>query len=262
LESLWKYISEENPHSLSYFDITLVTEGDGCFSLNGKTLEVAPGKLIFSSPGEVRQWQLEQKPKGFVLIFKEEFLKSFLNDAKFVQKLVFFHSRDASELLIHGKDKDYLISILSELEAEIRDFKLNDTHILKALIYQLLSWLNRKFKECYPLHDVKMDNRHILAFVNLVDENFLNHHQVSFYARQINVTAGHLNDLCKKSLSVNAKKYIQIKLITEAKKLISYSDLSISQIADRLNFEDPSYFNRTFKACTGVTPLDYRKNNP
>lgn len=262
LESLWKYISDKNPHKLSYYDITLVTEGCGFFLRDGRSLEITPGKIIFSSPGEVRQWKLDQVPKGMVLIFKEEFLKSFLNDEKFVQKLTFFQCPDVSEFIIEGKDQSYLISILTEIENEIRGFKLNDLHILKALIYQCLSWLNRKFKAHYPLQGVKMDNRHIQTFVHLIDQNFLKQHQISFYASHINITAGHLNDLCKMCLGVSAKKYIQIKLITEAKKLITYTDLSIAQIADRLNFEDPSYFTRAFKAVTGVTPLEYRRKNP
>jgi AraC-like DNA-binding protein len=263
LESLEKYIFQGNPHVLSYYDISLLTGGKGTFSLNDLTYDFTPGRIIFSSPGQVRHWNIDAMPTGYVLIFEEAFLTSFLNDIHFIDNLKYFHNfTTPPEIIISPDEQQFLIHLFLNIEKEIETFDTNDTHILKALLYQSLIWLNRKYISIYPENSLKDFNRHILSFRKLVELYYSSHHEVSFYADKLNITQGHLNDLCKKHLGVAAKQYIQTRLLTEAKKLISFTDASIAEIATNLNFEDPSYFVRKFKNITGQTPLNYRRKNP
>lgn len=263
LESLEKYIYQGNPHTLSYYDITLITNGKGSFSLNNQTFDITSGRIVFSSPGQVRYWNIEVMPTGYVLIFEEEFLTSFLNDIHFIDNLKYFHNyATPPEITISTEEQDFIISLFLNIEKEIATFDKNDTHILKALLYQSLIWLNRKYTAIYPQNNNSEINRHILSFRKLTESNFLARHDVAFYASKLNITQGHLNDLSKKHLGVSAKQYIQNRLMTEAKKLICFTDASIAEIAENLHFEDPSYFVRKFRKHTGQTPLSYRSKKP
>ncbi|RDC54555.1 AraC family transcriptional regulator [Pedobacter chinensis] len=40
---------------------------------------------------------------------------------------------------------------------------------------------------------------------------------------------------------------------------LRFSDLTISEIADEMNFTDESHLNKTFKAAFGQTAKQYRK---
>ena len=55
-----------------------------------------------------------------------------------------------------------------------------------------------------------------------------------------------------------ATKYIQNKLIDNAKQMIAGSDKTISQIAYELGFQYSQHFNRVFKKNVGCTPNEYR----
>ncbi len=263
LESLEKYIIHGNPHVLSYYDITLLTGGKGTFSLDSLNFDFIPGRIIFSSPGQVRYWDIDAMPTGYVLIFEEAFLTSFLNDIHFIDNLHYFHNYiTAPEITITSDEQQFLIQLFLNIEKEIATFDRNDTHILKALLYQSLIWLNRKYTSIYPENSKNEFNRHVVSFRKLVESNVMSHHDVCFYAGKLNITQGHLNDLCKKHLGVGAKRYLQNRLITEAKKLICFSDASIAEVAANLGFEDASYFVRKFRKVTGQTPLNYRRKNP
>ena len=52
--------------------------------------------------------------------------------------------------------------------------------------------------------------------------------------------------------------YLDLK-IESAKQLIRENELSVKQIADKLYFDTPNYFSKTFKKKTGLTPLQYKK---
>ena len=46
--------------------------------------------------------------------------------------------------------------------------------------------------------------------------------------------------------------------INEAKRLIFEKKLTVGEIAERLGFESPEYFSRTFRRYTGMSPRDFR----
>lgn len=52
--------------------------------------------------------------------------------------------------------------------------------------------------------------------------------------------------------------YQQTLKLQRAKELLSATDMSIKEIAYRLNFESPDYFSAKFKAQTGMRPSDFR----
>jgi AraC-like DNA-binding protein len=47
--------------------------------------------------------------------------------------------------------------------------------------------------------------------------------------------------------------------LLEAKRLLVNLDLNIAEIADRLNFNDNSYFTKFFKKYTALTPEEFRR---
>lgn len=261
LHALEKYICDAGPHILSYYDITLITKGEGRFLLDDNIFEVAPGNVFFSSPWQVRQWELETIPEGMVLIFEEQFLNIFLNDADFIPTLTYFNA-DTPFLKLNAENMTYVTSVMKSISDEMANFRRNDTQLLKALLLQILIWLNRNFSNQHPEKGCLAINRYMSTFSNLVKEYFERYHNTCFYASQLNITSGHLNDLCKKQFGVSAKRFITNKIMSEAKKMILFSDAPVSEIADRLNYPDASYFIRSFRKYTGMTPLEFRKQNP
>lgn len=60
---------------------------------------------------------------------------------------------------------------------------------------------------------------------------------------------------------MNTQQHIHAFIIERAKSLLLATSLSIGEIAFRLGFEYPQYFNRLFKNKTGQTPLEYRNSH-
>jgi AraC family transcriptional regulator, transcriptional activator of pobA len=261
LEDLEKYIRCSPVQRLTYYDITVIAEGQGTFSIDNYKQPVKQGSVFFSSPAQVRKWNVTGIPKGYVLIFEEEFLCAFFNDIQFVQNLSCFNSYDnPSSLQLEPKEYDQLITLLLDVRNEISSFKNNDKHLLRALLYQILILLNRRFISVYPSSRKKPVNRYVSRFIQLVNANHHQYRAVDHYAQQLYITSGHLNTLVKDCFGISAKKYILNKNILEAKRMLQYTNMGIDEIACRLNYETPSYFVRTFREHTNMTPLYFRKH--
>ncbi len=54
-------------------------------------------------------------------------------------------------------------------------------------------------------------------------------------------------------------RYVRNLRIREARRLLAETDLTVSEIARRIGFEDPFYFSRCFRRMTGMSPKPYRE---
>jgi AraC-like DNA-binding protein len=98
-------------------------------------------------------------------------------------------------------------------------------------------------------------------FIKLIDKHYQKMRLPGQYAEILNVTPNHLNALCKEHLGMQAGAMIRNRIILEAKRLLINMDLTVAEVAYKLNFNDNSYFTKFFRKETGITPEDFRKNS-
>jgi AraC family transcriptional regulator, transcriptional activator of pobA len=80
------------------------------------------------------------------------------------------------------------------------------------------------------------------------------------YADLLNVTPNYLNKCVKTAIDKTAQDLLKEMLILEAKTLIKYSQLNVSEIAIKLCDQTPSNFARFFKKQTGLSPKEYAED--
>ena len=101
---------------------------------------------------------------------------------------------------------------------------------------------------------------YVQKFMRLVQQRFRTDRAIKDYADQLNVSAKYLTQLVKQYTGKNASDLITEQVIKEAKSLLLDPQLSIGQIADRLDFSDQSFFGKYFKRQTGISPKIYRSS--
>jgi len=258
-----RFIPECLIHSLTYYDITYISGGAGFFCIDDQEHQVREGDLIFTRPGEIRKWDMQHIINGYALIFEEEFLLSFFNDPDFIRRLSYFRvDRDCSLLRLDEVTSLRILKLIKDIQNEIISYLTKDKHILRALLYEILMVLNREYKtsqESLQTVNNKV-NPYITKFISLVNDEFKQSHSIQYYADKLCITPNYLNELIKQSVGINAKLLIQTKVLLEAKKMLTYTDVPVAQIAVELGFDNSSYFIRLFRKQTGVTPLLYRRH--
>lgn len=260
LATIKKYVARYPVHTLSYFDITFITEGSGFFIVDDQSYLVHPGDVVFSKPHEIRSWDKEHIRKGYAILFEEEFLLTFFNDPFFLQHLRYYQPQRTTASISLPPDRLRITQLIGEIQAEITHHQSKDKHILRALLYEMLMLLNRAYDQATVSTSAlpNSPNRHLNAFFELVNTHFPSHHTTTYYADKLCITPNYLNEIVQKNTGTTAKSHILNRLMLEAKKLLTYTDLSITEIASRLNFESTSYFIRLFRSQTHYTPLQYR----
>ena len=73
------------------------------------------------------------------------------------------------------------------------------------------------------------------------------------------ISKNKLYSLFKKYNKLTVYQYITEKRMSEAKKLLISTDLTIKEISFSVGIDDYNYFIKLFKKFTNVAPLQYRK---
>ncbi|CAM3634458.1 AraC family transcriptional regulator [Cohnella lubricantis] len=79
-------------------------------------------------------------------------------------------------------------------------------------------------------------------------------------AAELRISSQHLNTLFRKSWGVSPYQYLlQFRIQKSKELLISQPDRPVKTVAEAVGFQDDSHFVRTFRALTGMTPVQFRR---
>lgn len=99
-------------------------------------------------------------------------------------------------------------------------------------------------------------------FWSLLTRHASRERSVRFYAEALHITPDYLNKVCRRAYGMSSKSLIDQQIVVEMKALLTDTQLSVAEIADRLRFEDASYLCRFFRRMTGCSPLAFRSGAP
>jgi AraC-like DNA-binding protein len=129
----------------------------------------------------------------------------------------------------------------------------------------LRAWLRILFARTMRLHtqqrpvvELSARARLVREFHLAVEAHFREERTLEIYARELGVSANHLNDVIRWETKRSAGGIIRQRRLLDAKRLLSHSELSVSEIGYRLGFH-PSYFGRFFRKGTGSSPAAFRE---
>ena len=98
------------------------------------------------------------------------------------------------------------------------------------------------------------------SLVELMHKEVYNNLSLEDLAKKSYISVSYIKKLFKHYSGISPKSYYLNLRVSEAQKLL-LSDISISDITEKMNFSSASYFTIFFKNQTGYTPMQYRKMN-
>lgn len=253
--------SLHHPHRHSFFHIVFFTKGCGTHTIDFTQFKVVPFQIYFMVPGQVHSWDFEGAVDGYIINFSDALFRSFLLNPNYLERFHFLSGvSDDSVCHLPVQAHAKTIQLFEELldEAGTGDQQANHNDMIKVLLMQLFMTVEKNCKNGGK--KVIPQQKHLLLrnFRRLIDQHYLTIKLPKEYADLLYVTPNHLNALCQDLLGKTAGELIRDRIILEAKRLLTNADMTITQIAYELNFQDNSYFNRFFKKYVGTTPDEFR----
>ncbi|MBB2145308.1 helix-turn-helix domain-containing protein [Pedobacter sp. LMG 31464] len=247
-------------HRHTFFHLVFFTEGSGNQHIDFKEFDVKPGLIYFMIPGQVHSWSFDTEPDGYIINFSADYLSSFLLKPDYLETFSFFNGQPDSQVIeLPAEVQHTITSIFEDIlkEGQIEQ-PVNDDLVKTQLIRLFIevARTNSATQKTNSYNHTLLKN-----FRNLIEKNYAQLRLPKQYAELLYITPNHLNALCNDFLGISAGALIRDRVVLEAKRLLINLDLRVSEIADKLNFADQSYFIKFFKKYEGITPEKFRKLN-
>lgn len=249
-------------HRHSFYELLWIKGGAGIHQIDFIDYQIGNNTFYFLSPGQIHNLANAIIDDAVVLIFDEDFAHKLSDNINVLRSLdLIFNQFPVLNLSTVGVEQiNHTIRIL-EIELNKNDSSKDiQFFALNLLLFQILYLSNQKGEAVD--NPSKIWKKRYYDFLELIEANFAKEHSVAFYANQLNIHPKRLNEVSKTVTGENAQFLIQKRLVTEAKRLLFYSNSSIKEIAYQLGFEDVSYFSKWFQKNIGMRPSTFQESNP
>lgn len=242
-----------------FFEISLAEDQNEFeFAIDGKLYRPKEEPYIcFIAPYQLQSYKVlkgDTKTKGYIIYFSKQ---AYQNLGKLNISIPFFKRKyESYHQLTHEEYND-----LANWAGLMLDEYKNTSHYSNKILISLLSVLVLRSQTILKETKSALSSRpeEIIDYFQSLLEKTSDHQSVRFYADEMALTTKQLNSLTKKILNKTALKVIQESTIEKAKGLILQSNLTFTEIAYKLGFDELSNFSRLFKRITNYSPNQFRE---
>jgi AraC-like DNA-binding protein len=256
-----RHFSVKYPHRHDFFEVLYLSKGSGFHIIDGNKYKIQPPCVFFMSPGQAHKIEFSSDIEGYIYIFTPEFyLINQTNPNRLIEFPFFFTIRQENRPLILESEQDveFLEILFRKGIAEIEKGDKFSVDLLRSVLDLILASCAVLYKSDEILLSKGRGNIVVKKFLQLVEENYHKNLPVNEYAGMLAITPNHLTQTVTLLTGKTTRQIIKSKQVLEIKRLLVHTNLSVTEIAGRLNFPDQSYFTKFFKRETGISPLQYR----
>jgi len=227
----------------------LIEAGRGTALIEATATPLAPGLFVNMPTGTVHGFSFRPGTVGWVVTIATEVLDEILPENEGLRAVL------AKPYV--GKSMSEMKGLMESIFAEFETRAFARAQILRALTSHFAGLAARRIFQTGPAlitPDLPLQRR----FETLLETGFLKQWSVADYAAALAVSPTHLSRVLRGATGMSTSRLIEARLIREARRMLAYTNLPVSQVAYALGYIDPAYFSRAFRRATGLPPRDFR----
>ena len=239
----------------------LCKQGSIQLLLDDSTFNINAGDLYIYPPfSQSFIKEVSDDFSGVAGIADFDFVLSTITQVSNTQQHIYIRTRPCVTLTQHQlQNIEELVSIIKHRLAE--SYRPLRIQILSALVKTICFEILDAYFDGLSISPLQQNNRDKIfqRFLQDCFMHFKKHRDVKFYAELQHLTPRYFSTVIREVSGKTPIEWINLSLVTEAKKLLATPELNIKEIALQLNFEDQSLFGRYFKRITGLSPSSFRE---
>ncbi|MCS3432756.1 arabinose operon transcriptional regulator AraC [Klebsiella sp. BIGb0407] len=241
----------DRPLGIKGYILNLTIRGSGIIKNKEQSFICQPGDMLLFPPGEIHHYGREPESKEWyhqwVYFRPRAYWQEWLNWTTLFSQTGFYRP-DKNQL---DDFYSFLLQIIDASQTEGRYTELLAINLMEQLLLRRMASLNMPHQP--PLDSRVRDACHYISD-HLTDSHF----DIASVAEHVHLSASHLSHLFRQQLGVSILSWREDQRISQAKLLLSTTQMTIASVGYNLGFEDQLYFSRVFKKCTGTSPSEFR----
>lgn len=249
-------------HIVNFYIIFFVLEGKGKHTIDLVDYSYAKGDVLLIRKDQIQKFSENTSVRGCLLVFTEEFIQSHLSNLEALKTLKIFNEflgNPKVELLEVKGELSSFTELVNQLDRETTFQDEYSEGIARSLLHVIITKLFRIKSREGKLSQKTKYLEEFIAFQSMVERDCFKSKKVADYAARMAVSTKTLNKIVQSIVNKPAKLFIDEITITQIKRLLFVTNLSIKEIAFEAGFEDPANFSNYFKKYVGESPELFRQ---
>ncbi len=250
------------PHKHHFYELFLVESGEAIQAVDYQEYKLQENTFFFISQGQLHFWAKTNREniRGYRLMFTEDFFQMNQMNNQFLFELIHLDNIYQNPFIALSSEKNKLIYTYFDLL--FQEYNRDNCYqkALQSLLFLLLAEIHRLYNSVSPTDTSKHQAVIFKQFILLLETHFSEKWSASDFAQALHISPRHLNRIVQNMTNQNLTHVIRNRIVLEAKRLLTFTDLTVNQISNNLSFEDSAYFARYFRKVMGLSPTDFKKN--
>jgi len=243
------------PRRLTSYFIVLIDTGSITYNLDLRDITLTDGQLLFAMPNQL--FTPPPKTAGlkyFKVLFDENTLALLPQQFPFL-----VNPLNSQTIIFDNATRERVRKVFEILNQMLQTGEHpTDTEIILAYLNSLLTDLNSAyFKNTESINILNNNMSKFIEFKLMVETHLTEQPSVNAIAEKLALTTNSLYRIVKEYSGVSPKDFFTNRLMIEAQRKLQYAPLSVKELAYELGFNDPDYFSRFFKKCTGKSVSEF-----
>lgn len=257
--------SQEESHD--FWELVYTDKGAIVCYADGREIELNEGEMLFHKPNELHALKANGRtaPNVFIISFecKTQAVR-FFEEKKFkVQKSLLkyiYMIIEESKKTFNMPYSDPALKRMVLLEHPTLGGQQLIKNLLEILLINVMRYETEKENaEIIFLPQEELGEQVSDRIIAFLKENVYNKLTIADVCENLNYNKSYIFKQFKKTTNKSVLAYFTLLKIERAKRLLRETSLSVTQISEKLAFDTPNYFSKTFKKHTSFTPLQYKK---
>lgn len=251
-------------HRHAFFELFFLERGGGTHRFADREVPALDGDLFVIAPGETHDTRGLRGARGWVVAFDASAIGVAAAGASHAlpgELLLLSFLRPSGSIGGHFRvpleRRAFWTHLVEALRDELAQGRLG--HADAARWYLKLLLLEATRLAAAELSDLSTRARPLLARVfAVIEARFREPISLAHVAREVGRSRSHLTALVRRETGRTVLEWIHERRLTEARRLLLDTDLSVERVAEACGFPDASYFTRRWRAATRTTPHAWR----
>lgn len=239
------------PHAHGYTELFYIVDGDGQFQVDDNRFPVHAHQLIVVNPNIIHtEVSYESHALEYIVVGIEGLELSIPGS-------------DENRYCIYSfPSKNGVLTCMQLILREMQDHELEYQTVCQAYMDIIIVKLMRDASVSLTQAPSQLPgNRQCASVRHYIDLHYKEKLSLDQLAEEACINKYYLVHAFKEEYGVSPINYLIDCRIREGKRLLTETDLSLSQIAAVLGFSSASYFSQSFRKAEGVSPVEYRKTH-
>lgn len=260
-------MSQKPPFSINDHRFGIIMQGEADINFNLQDRHLVAGTLVYLGPGTIiNPIHLSNQLDVFGIALFADFPMPFVAR----QTLSNDKATEAMPSAFNGQVRDFQLPVGEAdlhtarhiLETIMHVVRQPDYHrpTVSSLVAALLHHYDHLFQLQRHQQALSRSREQTIfdRFIQLVNQHCCEQHQLAYYASRLCLTQRYLCTVVRQASGTTAKDWIDRALVTRIKIELRHTHKSAAQIAEEMNFPNPSFFSKYFHRLTGMTPMEFK----